>query len=374
LDKKLHIICLDIPLPANYGGAIDLFYKIKSLSEAGCEITLHCFQYGGRVPSEQLNLYCKKVFYYKRKTGLRGLHFALPYIISSRNDHKLLENLCMDNAPILFDGLHTTYFFNHPTLEKRIKLLRAHNIEADYYHQLAMQCQNGFRKLYYFFEATRLKRYESTLLGINHFVSISNTEFEFFKKAYPNANHHLIHAFHANNEVLSLVGKGKYVLYHGNLSVEENVQAVKFLIKHVFSQLNIPFIIAGKDPSHELMKYQSSQLTIVANPSDHELSSLLSNAHIHVLPSFQNTGLKLKLLNALYQGRFCIANSSMLEGSGLESLVQQAETSQEWIQRIEYCMTIPFTIEHIEERRMGLANFDNKKNAEKLLQLIASTH
>jgi hypothetical protein len=237
-----------------------------------------------------------------------------------------------------------------------------------------MQCQNGFRKLYYFFEATRLKRYENTLLGINHFVSISNTEFEFFKNGYPNANHHLIHAFHANNEVLSLVGKGKYVLYHGNLSVEENVQAVKFLIKHVFSQLNIPFIIAGKDPSQELMKYQTSQLTIVANPSDHELKQLLVNAHIHVLPSFQNTGLKLKLLNALYQGRFCIANSTMLEGSGLESLVQLAETSQDWIQRIEHCMTNPFTIEHIEERKKGLANFDNKKNAEKLLQVVVSTH
>ena len=35
MDQHLHIISFDIPWPPNYGGVIDVFYKIKTLSEAG---------------------------------------------------------------------------------------------------------------------------------------------------------------------------------------------------------------------------------------------------------------------------------------------------------------------------------------------------
>lgn len=38
----LNIICFDVPFPADYGGAIEEFYKIKSLHAAGVKIYLHC--------------------------------------------------------------------------------------------------------------------------------------------------------------------------------------------------------------------------------------------------------------------------------------------------------------------------------------------
>ena len=33
ITKEIHIITFDIPYPANYGGVIDVFYKIKALKE-----------------------------------------------------------------------------------------------------------------------------------------------------------------------------------------------------------------------------------------------------------------------------------------------------------------------------------------------------
>ena len=44
--KHLHIVALNIPFPANYGGAIDIYYKVKALHEIGYTIHLHCFEYG----------------------------------------------------------------------------------------------------------------------------------------------------------------------------------------------------------------------------------------------------------------------------------------------------------------------------------------
>ena len=64
MEKYLHIICLDVPYPPDYGGVFDLFYKLRYLKERGVKIILHCFEYG-RGQQSALNEYCTKVFYYK---------------------------------------------------------------------------------------------------------------------------------------------------------------------------------------------------------------------------------------------------------------------------------------------------------------------
>ena len=39
-----------------------------------------------------------------------------------------------------------------------------------------------------------------------------------------------------------------------------------------------------------------------------------------LLPTQHNTGIKLKLIESLYKGRFCIANIKMILGTDLESI------------------------------------------------------
>ena len=56
-DKHLHIISFDIPYPPDYGGVVDVFYKIKALSLLGIKIHLHCFEYG-RKHAAVLNELC----------------------------------------------------------------------------------------------------------------------------------------------------------------------------------------------------------------------------------------------------------------------------------------------------------------------------
>ena len=45
-QTQLHIISFDVPYPPDYGGAIDVFYKLKALNQEGVKIHLHCFEYG----------------------------------------------------------------------------------------------------------------------------------------------------------------------------------------------------------------------------------------------------------------------------------------------------------------------------------------
>ena len=58
-NKTLHIVSFNIPFPANYGGVIDVFYKIKALQNQGVNIILHAFEYG-RQQAPELEKYCSQ--------------------------------------------------------------------------------------------------------------------------------------------------------------------------------------------------------------------------------------------------------------------------------------------------------------------------
>ena len=117
-NLEIHIVSLTIPYPANYGGVIDIFYKIKALHKLGVEINLHCFQYD-REKSDELNKYCKTVRYYQRPKKLKYYFSALPFIVNTRSNKTLLETLQSDQLPVLLEGLHTTYFLNKLAINGR---------------------------------------------------------------------------------------------------------------------------------------------------------------------------------------------------------------------------------------------------------------
>ena len=112
-------------------------------------------------------------------------------------------------------------------------------------------------------------------------------------------------------------------MYHGNLSINENEEAAEWLLKNVFNNLAIPFVIAGKIPSQRLeaLAHPHEHTCLVANPSEKEMQDMIAKAQINILPSFNNTGIKLKLLNALYSGRHCLVNKAGVEGPGLKIFV-----------------------------------------------------
>ena len=61
------------------------------------------------------------------------------------------------------------------------------------------------------------------------------------------------------------------------------------------------------------------------------MNNLIENAQIHILITFQATGLKLKLLNSLFAGRHTIINQLMVTGSGLQKICHIANTAEEII-------------------------------------------
>ncbi len=361
-----------MPVPPDYGGIVDVHFKIKALHEAGCEIYLHCFQYG-RKEAPELKKWCKEVWYYPRLTGWRGVSFSIPYIVFSRRNKQLLKRLQEIDAPILFEGVHTSLYAAHPTLASRKKILRAHNIEWEYYAALA-QKETNFRKQFYFKkEAQLLKNYESTLQQMNLFLTVSMEDEKFFRQKYPESEHAFIPPFQPHQKAIGKTGQGNFALYHGNLQHPENEEAALYLLEHVFPFISFPIIVAGKNPCKEIKKRcaKLNQCTLIEDPDAATMESLISDAHIHLLPTFQMTGFKLKLLFALFAGRHVIANMEMLHGSGLEACCKIVSKPEEWIAAIDLLSAVPFTPEELERRNVMLSvHFDKQKNAAKMLTYL----
>jgi len=135
----------------------------------------------------------------------------------------------------------------------------------------------------------------------------------------------------------------------------------------------MPFIISGKNPSAKLTRLigQYPFTCLIPDPSEEELQDLIAKAQVNILPSFNCTGVKLKLLNALFNGRHCVVNTDAVEETGLETVCHIADNADSFRSLITELYTRSFTQDDICARRMVLGKqFDQEKNLQKLLHAI----
>jgi glycosyltransferase involved in cell wall biosynthesis len=373
LDRRLHIVCHDVPYPPDYGGVFDLYYKLKNLYQLGIKIHLHCFEYGrGKQPV--LNEFCESVSYYERLTGHQGLSFKIPFIVSSRANAHLEKNLNQNDWPVLLEGIHCTYLLNTGQLKNRKAIVRLHNIEHEYYNGLCRATQSPIRKLYYWNESRLLKKYEREVaLKADLIIAVSEKDKNIYQESFHSNNLVYLPVFVAWDRVSSKEGVGNFCLYHGNLSVPENEKAAVWLVQNVFKNITIPFVIAGKNPSSRLKRlvHSHNHVCLVANPSEKEMQDLIQKAQINVLPSFNNTGIKLKLLNAVFCGRHCVVNDAGTLGSAIGPACHIASNADAFQSIIIQLFRRPFWEEEIELRRGLLQNcYNNIENAKRLIQWI----
>ncbi|MCO5286356.1 MAG: glycosyltransferase [Chitinophagaceae bacterium] len=371
MNTHLHIVCFDVPYPPDYGGVVDLFYKIKYLHDAGVKIHLHCFEYG-RGRQEVLKQFCEEVYYYPRKKVVFPL---LPFIVASRKNRMLKNRLLADGYPILLEGVHCSYHLFKGDLPANRCWVRLHNVEWKYYANLAKSSGVFLKSLYFLWESWMLKRYEERLAFKGRFLCLNREDLEVYQSMGAERVEYLPLFVENGGKVFSEEGWGDYCLYHGNLSVPENEKVVTFLVQEVFAHLQVKFVVAGKNPSTRLMTLcRNHHVECIANPSETELNNLIREAQLNVLPSANNTGIKVKIINALSKGRFVMTNKVGVDKAGSwKALCIVANKAPEWRESVISAMEKHFTLEDIARRQEVLSGeFSAVANTQKLISFIFS--
>jgi hypothetical protein len=372
-NKTLHIISFDNPYPPIYGGVIDVYYKIKALHEIGIEIYLHCFV--AEIPTEftELEAITKKVFFYKASKNPLLLFSTIPFSVITRNNKNLLKNLEEVVAPILFENLKTTFLVHKNQLLKHPKILRLHNIEQHYFEGISKSETSFFRKILFYLESKKYENFEKITPKFDKVMALSHFETEYVNRKFGNAVY--VPVFHGNEVKNRLSPFGKYALYHGDLRMSDNKRAVAFLIK-VFQKIpDCSFIIAsscGADFVNR-KKASASNISFVAIENALHLDTLLENAHLNVMLSFQQSGTKLKLINSLYKSRFCIINANIVDDETVRNCCEMAETETEFVAAVNRFRNLPYL--DFEKRNSTLAPILNDAtNAKLIATLIAPNH
>lgn len=316
MNKRIHIVSFDVPLPPDYGGVLDVYLRAKALKQAGYSVILHCYEYG-RGRDHDFSQIADEIHYYDRKTGLKSMLSRLPYIVKSRNSEELLNRLLADNAPILLEGQHNTFWSGELLKHQHKFAIRMHNVEWQYYDDLAKSAKTYSERLFFGMEARKLKKQELALKKIP-VLCISESD----RQYYHQLGFHAVYlpvTIHPDLVLEPLEGK-RFALFHGNLSVAENIEAIhKLLDENRRKPLGIPVVIAGKNPNKQLVsKIQNAGWECIANPGDSELNDLLRSCSVHLLIGFKSAGIKLKVIRALLSGKPCIATEEMLGNSTFE--------------------------------------------------------
>lgn len=372
MAREMHMVAFNVPWPADYGGVIDMYYRLKALHDADIAVHLHCFSYG-RPVAPQLESLCESVSYYRRDMSpLRHLS-RRPFIVTSRDNAELRCKLLADRLPILLEGVHCCSLLEDKELcRDRCVIVRAHNIETDYYSMLAAAEHNLFRKAYLALESKKLRRYEPLIAKADAVLAVSEADRDSLQ-AMGCRNVHVVPCGHPYGEVVSQLGRGDYALYHGNLSVPENEIAAINLIQNVFCGLRHRLVVAGHTPTPRLcaVAERCANVTVVDSPDDATMARLIADAQVNVLITGQPTGLKLKLLYALFAGRHCIVNSNMMVGTALDNLCTIADDAEALRKAVDGVMDIEFGPEQLKRRSEELLPYITSYAIKPLLDIIA---
>jgi glycosyltransferase involved in cell wall biosynthesis len=240
-----------------------------------------------------------------------------------------------------------------------------------FYKGLSESESSIFKKTFFKQESKKLAKYESILKKVDGIFTISPYEQAYFLEKFGKKSIY-VPAFHEiTKDINYVIDSEKTVFFHGNILVPENIKAILFLID-VYKDSIYNLVIASshqnKNINTEINKHKN--IRFVDLNSQEDLKQLFRTAHINVLPTFQKTGIKLKLLNALYQGKFIIANNDMVEDTGLEELTEIANSKEEFLQKTAILFNKEFDQEIVNKRLKILENFSPEKSAQRIVDTI----
>ncbi len=347
----LHVVSFAVPLPARYGGAIDVWHRLRALHASGIRIQLHCFIYDSFQPQPQLQEVASRVYYYPRVIWPALFEAGQPYIVTSRKSPELLKRLSQDKLPILFEGIHTTGFVNE--MQDRVLLLRSHNIEHEYYNELANRTE-GMRSLIYRRESVCLSDYEKAIAGkFDAVLAISPHDQQWYGRY--GAKTAFLPPFHGESEVDIQPGRGAYVLYQGDLSLEINQDAVLDALRQLQGRSDVPLVIAGRsghiDFENRLAAFPNVRRK--ADLTDDEMHLVIAGAQIILVHSLHGSGMKLKFFPALYHGRFVAATNGTRTGTPMDKAIFWYEPDGV-ANVIQQLWDLPFSEDMVSERASHL--------------------
>lgn len=320
------IVAPDFPFPPNHGGRADVWKRLLLLRDQGHVIDLLCTAEQGRVPSADLSSVgevVRSMFFSPRDYGWRCLLSLKPFQVASRAGLRDFEPSAHYDAVLLETEFVAEVM---PALGQTHaqKLLRVHNNEEMYFRAMLLASRGIGRRLYYWSEALKFRRYSPLVKRASDLVlHISHDEYEGDRRGeFRDKTIFFPPHVDASQFVAPRAQGGMQVLFVGNLFTDNNIAGLKWYLDEVHPLVRTRvsgyhLVIAGNSRGNPPGFLQTLDHDIRFCESPASLEEIYASSSLFINPVRSGAGVKIKTINAIEQGVPVVSTSVGAEGIGL---------------------------------------------------------
>ncbi|MEG0916419.1 MAG: glycosyltransferase [Myroides sp.] len=320
---KIAVVSGFIPSPPIFGGAIDVWERIKGLTSLGHEVDLVVTEKVNPTQKqiEEIAKHTRHFFFTRRKNQIHQLFSELPLQFLSRKGLASIDINQTYDLVILESEFCWGITLNKSISYKNI-VVRVHNIESHYFKMLGKSSNSLRQKIYYNLETSKIKHLSALVFDkADKLWFISKDDLS----AVNLLNKSVFMPFPINDEIVVPTEKtGNNVVFMGSLFMQNNTFGLDWYLKNIHPLLiaeisDYHFYIVGslKEEDKEIQEKYSHlpQVTFVVNAPC--LKQYYQKAKVFVNPMFHGSGVKVKSVNALINGVPLVSTSVGAEGIGL---------------------------------------------------------
>lgn len=244
----------------------------------------------------------------------------------SKGFKKNIQKLIAESDAIFVD--HYEMFQYVPSKYHGKIILHQHNCEYLIWDRFAAIENNIFKKIALKNQAFWIRNYERKICKKSHTILAAPNDIQElvqigadsskFYKTYHLGNENLLHL-----PPLQWQQSEDSILFIGTLSWEANVDSVLYFIQDIWPLLtaqkpNLKFYIIGKNPDARIIELAQSQPNIILTGFVTDLDEYYSRCKVFVSPLRFGSGIKVKVMDALYRGIPTVTTAVGAEGLAVQ--------------------------------------------------------
>ncbi|TAD80710.1 MAG: glycosyltransferase [Oscillatoriales cyanobacterium] len=332
---RLTVIAVEIPYPANHGGRIDIWRRIKALRALGVEVQLI---FWSRQPPDaatvamiqaQVTEFHRLRYPQGKRENLRRLWDLCVYplevtsrIVRGPQWQQLYRTVAAFQPDVVMaDHVHCGVVAEALSQALSVPMIvRSHNIEHLHYRDMLAAAPNLKSKVRRFFSQNHFERFETRILQrCLAFYDISSVDLQFWR-ARGFRNGHLLPPLIELPELpaepadqperlTDSAAEAPYdVVFLGNLRTENNVTGVQWFLDRVLPLLRdqkpeIRVLIAGSEPVDWIAAACDRAANITLLPDPPNALAVYRSARVCIDPVAVGRGVSMKSLDMLAAGR-----------------------------------------------------------------------
>ncbi len=338
---KILFLSQIVPYPP-HGGVLQRGYNIIREIAKENDVYLLAFVHPDTLGSEELIVeskshlekFCKSVDFFPlwpKKSVMHkyiafsaGFLYPKPFSVLAHKSseynvrlHEIIED--NDINVIHYDTIGLAGY--HSEKQNIPTLLTHHNIESTLMARRSRVESSWLARIYVGLQAKRLKRYEtSQSLNFDINIMMSKMDELELKAMVPSVKTDIVpNGVDIEYFSVSSLPQEKAIIYTGGMNMFANKDAVLHLIEDIWPKIKakIPgaiFYVIGQDPPDELLKISAQDPSIKILGYVDDVRPYVAKSSVYVVPLRVGGGTRLKVLDALAQGKAIVSTAVGCEG------------------------------------------------------------